>query len=156
LDTHFRSFPEIIDYSNEFFYKQCQIPLIVNRIRTKPIREVLRFIKVETKGNSGNNINLDEIEAIKNDIIDLIANGYKGTIGIITSFREQMQEMERIFRKEMDNYFILQRDHKLAIWFVADVQGEERDTIYYSFVEDKKLGNGSLKSILPCSWTSCG
>jgi very-short-patch-repair endonuclease len=149
LDTHFRSFPEIIDYSNEFFYKQCQIPLIVNRIRTKPIKEVLRFIKVETKGNSGNNINLDEIEAIKNDINNLIANGYKGTIGIITSFREQMQEMERILRKEMDNYFILQRDHKLAIWFVADVQGEERDTIYYSFVEDKKLGNGSLKSIYP-------
>ncbi len=149
LDTHFRSFPEIIDYSNEFFYKQCQIPLIVNRIRTKPIKEVLRFIKVETKGNSGNNINFDEIEAIKNDIINLIANGYKGTIGIITSFREQKQEMERTLRKELENYYILQRDHKLSIWFVADVQGEERDTIYYSFVEDKKLGNGSLKSIYP-------
>ena len=50
----------------------------MNRIRTKPIKEVLRFIKVETKGNSGNNINLDEIEAIKNDINNLIANGYKG------------------------------------------------------------------------------
>ena len=123
--------------------------MIVNRIRTKPIKEVLRFIKVETKGNSGNNINFDEIEAIKNDIINLIANGYKGTIGIITSFREQKQEMERTLRKELENYYILQRDHKLSIWFVADVQGEERDTIYYSFVEDKKLGNGSLKSIYP-------
>lgn len=149
LDTHFRSFPEIIDYSNEFFYKKCQIPLIVNRIRTKPIKEVLRFIKVETKGNSGNNLNFDEIEAIKNDLNNLISNGYKGTVGIITSFREQKQQMEKVLSKEMANYYKLQRDHKLSIWFVADVQGEERDTVYYSFVEDKKLGNGSLKSIYP-------
>lgn len=149
LDTHFRSFSEIIDYSNEYFYKPSQIPLIVNRIRTKPIKDVLRFIKVETKGNAGNNINLDEIEAIIEDLANLIANGFKGTVGIITSFREQKYQMEEILRKEMPNYHILERDHKLVIWFVGDVQGEERDIIYYSFVEDKKIGNGSLKTIYP-------
>lgn len=149
LDTHFRSFSEIIDYSNEFFYKPSQIPLIVNRIRTKPIKDVLRFIKVETKGNAGNNINLDEIEVIKGDLSSLITNGFKGTVGIITSFREQKYQMEEILRKEMPNFHILERDHKLVIWFVGDVQGEERDIVYYSFVEDKKIGNGSLKTIYP-------
>src|SRR3989338_11397838 len=88
LDTHFRSFPEVIYYSNEIFYKPSQIPLVVNRIRTKPIAEVLRFLKVETKGHAGNNINMDEIDAIKTDIQSIISNGFKGTIGIITSFRE--------------------------------------------------------------------
>jgi hypothetical protein len=68
LNVHFRSFPEIISYSNEFFYKESQIELITNRIRTKPIGQVLRFIKVETKGFSGPNMNLDEIEAIKADL----------------------------------------------------------------------------------------
>lgn len=149
LDTHFRSFTEIIDYSNEFFYKESQIPLIVNRIRTKPIKEVLRFIKVDPKGNAGMNINLDEIEAIKNDIENIVSNGYKGTIGIITSFKEQKEQTEKVLRKEMNNFFKLQKEHKLTIWFVGDVQGEERDTVYYSFVEDKKIGNGSLKSIYP-------
>jgi len=149
LDTHFRSFAEIIDYSNEFFYKPSQIPLIVNRIRTKPINEVLRFIEVKTKGNAGNNINLDEIEAIKKDLESLIANGFKGTIGIITSFREQKDQMEEVLRKEMPNFHVLKRDHKLAIWFVGAVQGEERDIVYYSLVEDKKIGNGSLKNIYP-------
>jgi very-short-patch-repair endonuclease len=149
LDTHFRSFPEIIDYSNEFFYKPSQIPLKVNRIRTKPIKEVLRFIEVETRGNAGNNINLDEIDAIKEDINGLISNGFKGTIGIISSFREQREQLEEILRKEMSNYHILKRDHKLAIWFVGAVQGEERDIVYYSFVEDKKIGNGSLRNIYP-------
>lgn len=149
LDTHFRSFSEIIDYSNEFFYKPSQIPLIVNRIRTKPINEVLRFIEVQTKGNAGNNINLDEIDAIKKDIENLLANGFKGSIGIITSFREQKFQMEELLRKEMDNFHVLERDHKLAIWFVGEVQGEERDIVYYSLVEDKKIGNGSLRNIYP-------
>lgn len=149
LDTHFRSFPEIIDYSNEIFYKPSQIPLIVNRIRTKPIKEVLRFIKVETQGNSGNNVNLDEIEAIKNDIQTIISNGFKGTIGIITSFREQKNRMEEVLRKELPNFHYLEKDLKLTIWFVGDVQGEERDIVYYSFVEDKKIGNGSLRNIYP-------
>ncbi len=149
LDIHFRSFPEIIDYSNEFFYKKSQIPLTVNRIRTKPIGEVLRFIEVKTQGNSGTNVNLDEIDAIKNDLTQIIANGFKGTIGIITSFREQQVRMQEVLRKELPNYHVLERDHKLTIWFVGDVQGEERDIVYYSFVEDKKIGNSSLRSIYP-------
>ncbi|MBU2598637.1 MAG: hypothetical protein KKC53_05665, partial [Actinobacteria bacterium] len=149
LDVHFRSFPEIIEYSNEIFYAPSQIQLIINRIRTKPINEVLRFMKIDTKGNSGNNVNLDEIEAIKDDIQKLIANGFKGSIGIITSFREQRDRMEEILRKELSNYHRLSKKHHLAIWFIGDVQGEERDVIYYSLVEDKKNGNADLRTIFP-------
>lgn len=149
LNVHFRSFPEIISYSNEVFYKESQIELVPNRIRTKPIGEVLRFLKVETKGLTGRGVNLDEIEAIQNDIKAVIANGYKGTIGVICSFQEQVSRMEEIFRREMAIHPDLVRNHRFAIWFVGDVQGEERDTIYYSFVEDKKINNGSLRDIYP-------
>ena len=89
LNVHFRSFPEIISYSNEFFYKESQIELITNRIRTKPISEVLRFLPVETRGVSGRNVNLDEVEAIKNDLEKLIVGGYKGSIGVICSLRNR-------------------------------------------------------------------
>jgi len=58
-------------------------------------------LKVESKGNSGRRVNLDEIEAIKNDIDNVIAQGYKGTIGVICSFQDQKDRMEEIFRKEM-------------------------------------------------------
>jgi very-short-patch-repair endonuclease len=149
LNVHFRSFPEIISYSNEYFYKESQIELVPNRIRTKPIREVLRFLKVETQGNSGRRVNLDEIEAIKNDIENVIAQGYKGTIGVICSFQDQKDRMEEIFRKEMKIHPDLIRHQRFTVWFVGDVQGEERDMIYYSFVEDKKLDNGSLRDIYP-------
>lgn len=149
LNVHFRSFPEIISYSNEYFYKESQIELAPTRIRTKPIKEVLRFLKVETQGNSGRRVNLDEIETIKNDIEGLIAKGYKGTIGVICSFQDQKDRMEEIFRREMRIHPDLVRNHRFTVWFVGDVQGEERDLIYYSFVEDKKLENGSLRDIYP-------
>ncbi|HUV06405.1 MAG TPA: AAA domain-containing protein, partial [Spirochaetia bacterium] len=149
LNVHFRSFPEIISYSNEVFYKESQIELITNRIRTKPIKEVLRFIKVETEGFSGKNVNLDEIEAIQRDLDEVIRNGYKGSIGIICSFREQTARMEEELRKELSIYPELVRNHKLSIWFVGDVQGEERDLVYYSFVQDKKIDNADLRTIYP-------
>jgi len=149
LTEHFRSFKEIIDYSNEHFYKKAQIPLIINRLRTKPIGEVLRFIRVETQGNSGRNVNIDELEAIRLDIEQLVQNGFRGTIGVITSFREQQERAEKYFREKLNNYQRLKQQQKLTIWFVGDVQGEERDLVYYSFIQDKKLNNGDLRTIYP-------
>ncbi|MFH1544045.1 MAG: AAA domain-containing protein [Patescibacteria group bacterium] len=149
LDVHFRSFPEIISYSSEKFYKENQINLITNRIRTKPIGQVLRFIKVDTQGMAGRNVNLDEMEAIKEDLENVLHNGFKGTIGIICSFREQAERMDAFFREELSSYHQLKKDHELEIWFVGDVQGVERDIVYFSLVEDKELGNASLKYIYP-------
>jgi len=78
-----------------------------------------------------------------------VDKGFRGTIGIIASFREQQQRAEEYFRKKLSNYHKLKRDQKLTIWFVGDVQGEERDIVYYSFVQDKKLDNAALRSIYP-------
>ena len=149
LNIHYRSFPEIISYSNEFFYRPSQIDLVPNRIRTKPIGEVLRFLPVETQGNSGRNVNLDEIEAVRGDLERLHASGYKGTLGVICSFKEQAARMEELLRKELPFYTELERDHQFKVWFVGDVQGEERELIYYSFVQDKKLDNADLVAIYP-------
>lgn len=148
LREHFRSFPEIIGYSNEFFYKPAQLELIVNRIRTKPIGEVLKFMETEAKGNSGSNVNYDEIDVIIKDINDRIAAGFKGSIGIITSFREQQVKIEKEIAERL-NLPELKNNHKLAIWFVGDVQGEERDIIYYSFVQSDKFNNADLRTIYP-------
>ncbi|MFZ4438609.1 MAG: AAA domain-containing protein [Syntrophales bacterium] len=149
LTEHFRSFKEIIDYSNKYFYEVANTPLIVNRLRTKPITDVLRFIRVETKGRSGKHVNLDELEAIRLDLEMRIDQGFKGTIGIITSFDEQQQRAEKYFREHLKDYPRLKEEQKLNIWFVGDVQGEERDIVYYTFVEDKNNSEGGLRSIYP-------
>ena len=149
LNVHFRSFPEIISYSSEVFYRPSQIELVVNRIRTKPLGDVLRFLPVDSHGFAGRNVNLDEIEAIRKDIETLVGNGYKGSIGVICSFREQAARMEEMLRREMTLYPELVRNHRFSIWFVGDVQGEERDLVYYSFVQDKGIENADLKTIYP-------
>ncbi|NCC61645.1 MAG: hypothetical protein EOM12_12050, partial [Verrucomicrobiae bacterium] len=148
LKEHFRSFPEIISYSNEIFYKPAQLELIVNRIRTKPIDQTLQFIRVETKGQMAPNTNLDEVDAIIKDIEARLEAGFTGSIGIITSFKEQQSRMDTAIQERMDMPR-LRQNHKLAIWFVGDVQGEERDIVYYSFVEDKKINNANLTNIYP-------
>ena len=149
LNVHFRSYPEIISYSNDVFYKPSEISLITSRIRTKPIDQALEFIKVETKGLAGSNINLDEIEAIRQRLSSLFDSGYKGSIGIICSFREQTERMKDVLRKDLPCLSDLVQKNNLKIWFVGDVQGEERDIILYSFVEDKKIQNASLSTIYP-------
>lgn len=148
LKEHFRSYPEIISYSNEFFYKKNQLELIPNRIRTKPIKEVLVFMPVKTKGLSGKNINFDEIEAIAADLKKRLDAGYTGTIGIITSFREQQRKMEEYIHEHFDFHSLVKK-HKLSVWFVRDVQGEERDLVYYSFVQDDAFPNAELSTIYP-------
>ena len=148
LREHYRSFPEIIDYSNEVFYKPAMLDLNVNRIRTKPIGEVLQFIPVETRGNSGSNVNLDEIDAIVHDLTSRIKNGFKGSVGIITSFKDQQARMEQALNEKL-NMPELKKNHDMAVWFVGDVQGEERDIVYYSLVEDSKYGNTDLGGIYP-------
>jgi very-short-patch-repair endonuclease len=57
--------------------------------------------------------------------------------------------MEAIFREDLTNYHDIKRNNKLKIWFVGDVQGVERDIVYYSLVQDKKTDNGDLKYIYP-------
>lgn len=149
LTVHFRSYPELISYSNDFFYKPSEINLVTSRIRTKPIAQTIEFIKVDTKGFAGNNINLDEIDVIKNRLNELYVSGFTGSLGIICSFREQTDRMKDILRKDLEHYSDLVEKNNLKIWFVGDVQGEERDIIFYSFVEDKKINNASLSTIYP-------
>jgi len=79
----------------------------------------------------------------------LVAGGYKGSIGVICSFREQAVRMGEIFRKELPIHPELVRNHRFKIWFVGDVQGEERDIVYYSFVQDRKIDNADLRAIYP-------
>lgn len=149
LTVHFRSFPEIISYSNKYFYKPSEINLVTSRIRTKPISEVLQFIPVNTQGHAGGNINLDEIVTIKNELQKLYDSEFKGSVGVICSFREQTDRMIDILRKDLPCFTHLVEKNNLKIWFVGDVQGEERDIIFYSFVQDKRIDNANLSSIYP-------
>jgi hypothetical protein len=73
---------------------------------------VLRFLPVTTKGNSGTNINLDEIEAVKAALERLHAAGFKGSIGVICSFKEQTACMAKTLREKLAFHTELESSHR--------------------------------------------
>ena len=85
---------------------------------------------------------------IIHDLESRIKNGFKGSVGIITSFREQQARLEQSLNEKL-SMPDLKKNRDLVVWFVGDVQGEERDLVYYSLVEDSKYGNADLRNIYP-------
>jgi hypothetical protein len=72
---------------------------------------------VETKTHSASNVNLDEIEVIMEELKQLHEQNFKGSIGVICSFKEQQARMEKEFRNK--NYIThLKADNNLKVWFV--------------------------------------
>ena len=64
-------------------------------------------------------------------------------------FPVDLSQTHLTLAQELSIHPELVRNHRFKIWFVGDVQGEERDLVYYSFIQDKSLDNADLKAIYP-------
>ena len=138
LKKHFRCYPEIIGYSNKYFYDgnlQCM------KARSLPIGEVIKFTQVETEGvteqyrltNSAEaNFILEQFTALKN-------KEYTGSLGVITPHREQATFINNLLNESAISDWL--HEHSLKVMTFDTCQGEERDYILYSMVakpsEDK-------------------
>ncbi|MED3957706.1 AAA domain-containing protein [Priestia aryabhattai] len=144
LRKHFRSYYELISYSNKHFYTGS---LEVMKIRSKPITEVIRFHEIESEQvKEEKNINRLEAAFILEELAKLREARFKGTVGIITPFRDQQQYIsaELLRDKNMAYY---EENYRIKIMTFDTCQGEERDVIFYSMVETPNKRN--LSSIFP-------
>ncbi|MBT4849866.1 hypothetical protein HON36_03370 [Candidatus Parcubacteria bacterium] len=136
LRKHFRCYPEIISYSDKFFYGnnlQCM------KIRGKSIEDVIKFDVIKHDGKFDENKNTNELEI--NFIIDKLKEFNKKnivqSIGIITPHREQVTLLfDRINGMSERDWLFGQC--KLKIMTFDTCQGEERDYIFYSMVATKE------------------
>lgn len=138
LKKHFRCYPEVIGYSNKYFYDgnlQCM------KARSLPISEVIKFNQVETDDiteqyrltNSAEaNFILEQLTALKD-------KDYSGTVGVITPHREQATFINNLLNESGISDWL--HEHSLKVMTFDTCQGEERDYILYSMVakpsEDK-------------------
>jgi very-short-patch-repair endonuclease len=138
LKKHFRCYPEIIGYSNKFFYNndlQCM------KARSLPINEVIKFTQVDTEDTKDQyrltntteaNFILEQFTALKN-------KDYSGSLGVITPHREQATYINNLLNESEISVWL--HDHELKVMTFDTCQGEERDYILYSMVaspiEDK-------------------
>ena len=128
LRKHFRGYPELISFSSKYFYDAS---LQAIKIRTKPIDEVISFIELEHDGSleTIKNINTLEVSYIISLLENEVIKDNPMSVGVITPFRNQgigeIKKRSEIYEKL-----------KLKVMTFDSCQGEERDHIIYSFVEN--------------------
>ena len=138
LKKHFRGYPEIIGYSNKYFYEGR---LQSMKARALPIGEVLKFTQVDTGGVQGQYrlTNTTEADFILEQFMSLKSKDYEGSIGVITPHREQATYINNLLNESGISDWL--HEHHLKVMTFDTCQGEERDYIIYSMVaspeEDK-------------------
>lgn len=135
LRKHFRGYQELISFSSKHFY-DGQLQAI--KIRSKPVREVIRFEILEAGEADGvKNTNRTEAEFILSELRRMIDEGADLTVGVITPFREQVKLLnEMLYRDSYGERF--ESELRLKIMTFDTCQGEERDLIVYSMVATAK------------------
>ena len=134
LDEHFRSLPPVIDFSNKEFYS--------DRIRImrrgKSEDKVLELVKVaEGKVDSDATRNLPEVEELVKVLHEIIIEDERNnpdnptTIGIISPFRAQVEQLKISVPKVLSDYMI--KKHQIEIGTAHTFQGDERDIMLISW-----------------------
>lgn len=146
LKKHFRCYPEIIGYSNKYFYDgnlQCM------KARALPISEVIKFTQVNTEGMQDQYklANSAEANFVLEQFAALKSKGYEGTLGVITPHREQATYINNLLNESDISDWL--HEHALKVMTFDTCQGEERDYILYSMVA--KPGQDKHWTIFPVS-----
>jgi len=130
IDSHYRCHPHIIGYSNEAFYqrylaKELKIYTTDEQFTIEPKGIVWINVKGEQKANNIN-INLAEVEKSIELAINLARQNNSISIGIITPFRHQAEQLNYKITNELRN--------RITADTVFKFQGDEKDIIIYSTV----------------------
>ena len=134
LDEHFRSLPSIINFSNKEFYNGR---IRVMRRETSS-DNAIDIVKVpEGKVDSDVTRNLPEIEVLVKTLHEIVLEDEKNnpdkpvTIGIISPFRAQVEQLKISVPKVLSEYMI--KKHQIEIGTAHTFQGDERDIILMSW-----------------------
>jgi len=143
LDEHYRSSPDIIDFSNRHFY-QNSLRVMTEKPSLKS-KIGLEVVAVD-KGQRIKGVNKAELSAVfvkLNELLDKqknIPDQYKLSIGVLSFFRDQAEALQ----KEIFNRFDLSAvmAHQLRAGTPYAFQGEERDIMLISCaVDDETSGS---------------
>ena len=135
LREHFRSMPEIIEFSSQQFYGKA--PLIPVRQYGSDRLEPLRTVAVdgEATGSGSGLVNDAEVEAIVSSLRTCLADpAYDGRdFGVIAlQGTKQAEALERALRNGLDAE--AWRTRRIRVGTPPDFQGDERRVIFLSMV----------------------
>lgn len=117
LREHYRCHPKIIEFCNQRFYNGELIAMTEDNAE----KDVLKVIRTPKGNHARGHFNQREIDVITNEVLPQYTN--QGSIGIITPYRLQAEELNKTLGKD-----IASTVHKY--------QGRECDTIIMSMVDN--------------------
>ena len=137
LNEHFRSMPQIIEFSNKEFYAGA---LQVMTARPETVRERAVEIRNLSGHRANNGVNTVEADALIEELMERIDSQRSidaslcHSIGVLSPFRDQVDYLSRriLERIELDAI----EKHDLLIGTAYSFQGEERDVMLLSFTLD--------------------
>lgn len=146
LRDHHRSHADIINFSNEFFYRgKLRVATDYRRLK-RPEGPAVRWINVQgkvIKPSNGGAVNRTEAEAVVRELKRLaIEQRFSGEMGVVTPFRGQANPIEELIAADnalapvlASRNFISETAHKF--------QGDERDLILFSPVVSSGMPQGA-------------
>jgi very-short-patch-repair endonuclease len=148
LDLHFRSHNLIAEYCNDAFYsKTLRVVTATERLNIpRGMQPGIHWTDVAGKLEPGPTGAwcADEIEAICRELDTLAAKGYRGTVGVVTPFKQQMIRL----RDAIETCDTLRTDFKEQVRFLASTahgfQGDERDLILFSLCSGPDMPEGAM------------
>ena len=136
LDEHFRSYPEIINFSSREFYGG-RIKAMKSRIPSEENESCLELNIVENaQVDLDSTRNMAEVEEIMKKIHDIILkdkeNGNKKptSIGVVSPFRGQVELIKKAVYQVLTGDII--RKHDIEVGTAHTFQGDERDVMLLS------------------------
>jgi very-short-patch-repair endonuclease len=147
LDLHFRSHDLIADYCNEAFYaKTLHVVTLTERLNIpRGMQPGIHWTNVVGKLEPGTTgvWCADEIEAVRVELSRLAVGGYRGTVGVVTPFRQQMLRL----KDALETGDALPPDFMERVRFLASTahgfQGDERDLILFSLCGGPDMPDGA-------------
>jgi very-short-patch-repair endonuclease len=146
LRDHHRSHADIINFSNEFFYRgKLRVATDYRRLK-RPEGPAIRWVNVQgnvIRPSSGGAINRAEAEAVVRELKRIaVEQRFSGEIGVVTPFRAQANLIEELITADnglapvlASRNFISETAHKF--------QGDERDLIVFSPVLSSGMPPGA-------------
>jgi hypothetical protein len=147
LDLHFRSHDHIAEYCNEAFYeKTLHVVTVTERLNIpRGSRPGIHWTHVAGRlepGTTGASC-AEEIEVIRQQLVALVKQDYRGTVGVVTPFRQQMIRL----KDGLETSNELPPNFMERVRFLASTahgfQGDERDLILFSLCAGPALPRGS-------------
>jgi very-short-patch-repair endonuclease len=149
LRDHHRSHADVIGFSDQHFYEgKLRVATNYDHLRRLPSDgPAVRWNHVQGHVARPGSSALNEAEAqavVKELVRIIIEQGYRGSIGVVTPFRAQVNRIRDIIRAHPQADLLL-RSGELLVDTVYRFQGDERDVILFSPVVSRGISPGAVR-----------